>query len=363
MVLAGMAWAAAIRLAIADDLETAVDRVSGIVYLDANANGQCDAGEKPLAGIRITDSIGFVMTDDQGRFTIQIAADVQTPYAPARVVSMSWPSGFWPSGRWWRRLSELQPTEEVTFGLREDSQPWPFIFAQVGDCHGGAAPFQAEGPFVRLFKDQFGPALKFCVHAGDYGYCTTEVMDSMFDTVVRNTRDFPVPMFFNVGNHDLAGRTAESWKQPRHGYWGFTKHLGPVRWSFSYGGVHFAAVDWADISSGDYHEGVPAVAAAWLDQDLEAQPAGTRSFVFAHHPSGSQAFIDVLVKHGVCHVFGGHTHKYKQYMLGGKVPGMTVLNAASVATVAVLVQQDRHDLVHYCGGCKHGPHYHGKNCA
>lgn len=352
--------------AAAQEAETSVDRVSGTVFVDTNANGSFDSGEKPLAGIRITDSVGFVSTDDQGRFSIQIADDIQIPYAPARVVSVSWPSGFWPTGRWWRRLSELKPGEELAFGLREDSQPLPFVFAQVGDCHGGAAPFTPEGPFARLFTEQFGPALKFCVHAGDYGYCSTEVMDSMFETVVKNTRGFPVPLFFNCGNHDVAGRKAEDWKQPRYGYWGYTKYLGPVRWSFSYGGVHFTTVDWADISSGDYHEGAPVVAAKWLEQDLTAQPQGTRTFLFVHHPSGTQAFLDTVAKHKdkVCFVFGGHTHKFKISTLGATgVPRMTVLNAASVATVAVLVQDDRFDLIHYCGGCKHGARYHSKGCA
>lgn len=369
----GVRWAAALivvavaamaRLAGAEDAaETAVERVSGTVFLDANRNGSQDAGEPPLVGVRVTDSVGFVVTDDQGRFTIEIADDVQIPYAPARVVSVSWPAGYWPTGRWWRRLSEIGPDGQVAFGLREDVQKTPFMFTQVGDCHGGAAPFVVGGPFQKLFAEQFGPLVKFCVHAGDYGYCSEEIMDSMFDTVAKNTRDFPVPMFFNIGNHDLAGRTAEAWQKPRNGYWGFTKHLGPVRWSFSYGGAHFAAVDWADISSGEYAEGAPAVAAAWLDADLAAQPEGTRSFVFLHHPSGTPEFVDVVVKHDVAYVFGGHVHKYKQYRVGGKVPGMTVLNANSVALAAVVVQDDRHDVVHYCGGCKHGPHYHSKKCA
>lgn len=362
-LLLGAAVALAVTAAIGAE-ETSVPRVSGIVFVDADGDGSFDAGEKPLTGIRVTDSVGFVTTDDQGRFTIDVADDIQIPYAPARVVSLSWPSGFWPSGRWWRRLSEIKPGEELAFGLREDAQPLPFLFAQVGDCHSGAAPFTPDGPFARLFREQFGSALKFCVHAGDYGYCSSEAMDSMFDGVVRNITGFPVPMFFNCGNHDVAGRKAEEWRQPRHGYWGFTKYLGPVRWSFSYGGAHFTTVDWADISSGDYHEGAPVVAARWLDQDLAAQPPGTRTFLFVHHPSGTQDFVDTVAKHKVCFVFGGHTHRFSMSTLGNSsIPRMTVLNAASVAAVAVLVQDDRFDLIHYCGGCKHGARYHGKGCA
>lgn len=347
--------------------ETAVEQVSGRVYVDANGNGRLDSGEHPLTGVRITDSMGFAVSGDDGGYTIRITPDPQIPYAPARVVSVSWPSGYWPSGPWWRRLSTIRPGESVDFGLREDSQKLPLTFTHVGDDHGVAAVFGPGTKFRDMFAELFQNRAKFCINTGDFGYCTVDDsgkdnQDEMFSQVLANTRDFPLPMFYAQGNHDICGRTAESWRAPRRGYWGFTKYLGPVRWSFSCAGVHFVAVDWANMASGEYDEGVPEVAAEWLDQDLAAQPSGTRTFLFVHFFFGCQKYVDVIAKHRVTHMFGGHNHKDKEYDVNG-VPGSTVLNAGSRATLVGIVQSDGYDVVHYCGGCKDDPHYHNKRCA
>lgn len=341
--------------------ETAVELVSGRVYVDANGNGSFDTGERPLTGVRVTDSVSFTASGDDGGYTIRIAADPQIPFAPARVVSVSWPSGFWPSGPWWRRLSAIRPGESVDFGLREDSQELPLIFTHVGDDHGSASAFAPGSQFREMFDQQFRGRARFCINTGDLGYCTEDNQEQMFAQVHANTRDYPIPMIFTQGNHDICGRTAESWKAPQRGYWGFTKYLGPVRWSFSCAGAHFVGVDWADMSSGEYEEGVPEVAAAWLDEDLAAQPPGTRTFLFVHFFSGCQRYLDVIAKHRVTHMFGGHNHKDKEYDIGG-VPGSTVLNANSRATLVGIVGPEGHDVVHFCGGCK-GPHYHNKRCA
>lgn len=359
---------AAARLrASAAERETAVEQVSGRVYVDANGNGRFDTGEQPLTGVQITDSVGFATTGDDGGYTIRISPDPQIPYAPARVVSVSWPSGYWPSGPWWRRLSTIQPGDSVDFGLREDRQELPLIFSHVGDDHAMAAPFGPGTAFRDMFNPRFLGRAKFCINTGDFGYCTMDDagkdnQEEMFTQVLANTRDFPIPMFYTQGNHDICGRTAESWKDPRRGYWGFTKYLGPVRWSFNCAGVHFVGVDWADMSSGEYDEGVPEVAANWLDQDLAARPPGTRTFLFVHFFFGCQKYVDVVAKHRVSHMFGGHNHKDKEYDING-VPGSTVLNAGSRATLVGIVRPDGYDVVHYCGGCKESPHYHNKRCA
>jgi len=347
--------------------ETAVEQVSGHVYVDTNGNGRRDAGEQPLTGVRVTDSVGFTSTGDDGAYTIRISPDPQIPYAPARVVSVSWPSGFWPSGAWWRRLSTIKPGESVDFGLREDRQELPLIFTHVGDDHGVAAAFGPGSGFRELFNQQLVRRAKFCINTGDLGYCSVDDagndnQEEMFSQVLANTKDFPLPMIFTQGNHDICGRTAESWKAPRRGYWGFTKYLGPVRWSFSCAGVHFVGVDWADMSSGEYDEGVPEVAADWLEQDLASQPPGTRTFLFVHFFFGCQKYVDVVNKHRVTHMFGGHNHKDKEYEIGS-VPGSTVLNAGSRATLVGIVGPEGYDVVHYCGGCKADPHYHNKRCA
>ena len=44
--------------------------VEGAVFLDSNGNGQRDAGEKPLAGIRVSDGEHIVSTGKDGRYQL-----------------------------------------------------------------------------------------------------------------------------------------------------------------------------------------------------------------------------------------------------------------------------------------------------
>jgi len=60
--------------------------VSGTVFLD----------KKGLAGVRVTDGVEFVPTDEEGKYAITIKPDPMVPYLPSRTVSVCWPSGTWP---------------------------------------------------------------------------------------------------------------------------------------------------------------------------------------------------------------------------------------------------------------------------
>ena len=42
----------------------------GVVWEDLNGNGRIDPGEKPLAGIKLSDGVRLVSTDAQGRYRL-----------------------------------------------------------------------------------------------------------------------------------------------------------------------------------------------------------------------------------------------------------------------------------------------------
>lgn len=334
-----------------------VETVSGRVYLDANGNGKPDSGEKGLFGIRITDSVNFVVTGEDGTYTIAPAEDTEIPVKGSRVVSVSWPSGKWPGGKWWRRLDDIQPGEKVDFGLRDDEQKLPFLFAHVGDQHGGRGP---HGGFGALVKEQLGAMARFCVDTGDMGYAGPENAEEMFSGIAEGSKGFPVPVFFTPGNHDTVGRPPDRGKGPLFGVGGFTKYLGPVRWSFTYGGVHFVGVDWSNTKIGKTDEACE-LAADWLERDLKDLPAGTRIILFMHYPSGCGRFEAVATTYKVAHVFGGHNHTHREYMMGG-VPATTTVNLMSKGALLGIVQDNEFNVVTYCGGCKGNPSYHSKSC-
>jgi len=341
-----------LRVNAADD-----EVVSGRVYLDANGNGKFDSGEKGLAGIRITDSVNFVTTGEDGSYTITVADDPEIPYRPSRVVSVSWPGGKWPSGAWWRRLSEIKAGEKVDFGLRDEQQKMPFLFVHITDDHGSGGPYGSIGAVV---KEQLMGMARFCINTGDLGYSSPDTADQMFGSIADKAKQFPVPMLFTPGNHDMTGRIPDWGKGPLYGTGGFTRYLGPIRWAFTYADSHFAGVDWADAKNGE-HENTPEIAADWLERDLKDLKPGTRIFLFMHFPSACPRFVQVVSKYKVTYVFGGHNHTHREYDFGG-VPAITSINLESRGAVLGIVQENAFNAVVYCGGCKGKPEYHSKKC-
>ncbi len=186
----------------------------------------------------------------------------------------------------------------------------------------------------------------------------------MFASVADYTRKFPVPLFHTIGNHDVVGIHSTEWKNQSeiHGNGAFTKYLGPVRWSFTYAGVHFVGLDWAliDPKEGTAELGVPDVATEWLRRDLLRQKPGTRAFVFLHQPwSPTDAFWDVLVEHKVEIVLGGHSHRNVDMSRRG-ITALTTMNLRGPYRT-LTIHQDRYEIIDRCLGCK-DPSYHSRNC-
>ena len=46
--------------------------LKGRVFVDRNANSMCDPGEKPLAGVAVTDGLNVTKTDHIGRFSLPV---------------------------------------------------------------------------------------------------------------------------------------------------------------------------------------------------------------------------------------------------------------------------------------------------
>jgi len=83
--------------------------VSGTVFWDKNENGTCDTDEPGLPGIRLLTGHKVSVTDTEGRYSIFHPE-------PFHVVSLSFPSGKWPTAGWFRRMTKANETS-VDFGL------------------------------------------------------------------------------------------------------------------------------------------------------------------------------------------------------------------------------------------------------
>ena len=326
--------------------------VRGRVILDANSNGQLDGDEKGLAGIAVADGVNIVNTDADGRFEIKVADDPVMPFVPSRVVAISWPSGYWPSSLWYRRLADIKPGEELLFSLRADQQKLPLVFIHASDPHNSFGD-----DISRRWRAEvagLGSAPKFAVITGDLGYAEEKTADAMFSSVQNYARTFPIPMFITNGNHDIVGVLSAEWNKPTelHGNGAYTKYLGPLRWSFDYAGVHFIGLDWGELDDkGHLSGGTPTMAIHWLKQDLARVKSGTRIFLFAHsHWSPHEAEVFALLrKYNTELYLAGHSHKNLDMSVGG----LKLLTTVNLTTKEgpyrmVHIHEKGHDVVDRC---------------
>lgn len=66
-------------------------QIEGKVYIDANGNGICDAGERGLKGVCVQDGLNVVKTTDDGHFILPGHKDT-------RFVTLTVPDGYQASG-------------------------------------------------------------------------------------------------------------------------------------------------------------------------------------------------------------------------------------------------------------------------
>ncbi|MCE9545113.1 MAG: metallophosphoesterase [Planctomycetia bacterium] len=327
--------------------------VRGRVILDLNANGQLDANEKGLTGVAVTDGMQFVLTGDDGTFELKTIDDPVIPYKPAQVINLCWSSGYWPTGLWYRRLADIKPGEQLLFGLRKDEQKLPLAVIQSTDPHNNYT-----GELSANWRQEvlgLGNVPKFAIITGDLGYASLESADNMFGTIQAYARSFPVPMFLTPGNHDISLIHGKEWKKQHElaASGGYTKYLGPIRWSFDYAGVHFVGLDWVyETPDGKLDGGTPKSAVDWLAKDLERLKPGTRIFAFSHSQwSPQEEFYDVLRKHKVELFLAGHSHQNLDVSSDG-LKMLTTVNLLGIDAPYCLlhIYDGGHDAVSRCTG-------------
>ena len=315
-----------------------VDTVSGRIYHDVNSNGRYDAGEQGIPGVRVTDGVGFVTSDADGAYTMRIGDDPTIPQRPAQTVGVCWPTGLWPVGPWWVRLSRIADANAVNFALRTDVQGLPFIYLHMTDAHEF---FNKGEPAFAEFVNALPADVKFIIDTGDS--FRPKSVEEPYNRMFIST----------VGNHD----TWELPNPPPEGVYGmWTDRLGPVRWSFDHAGIHFVGVDVVD-------ENKPRAMVDWLEKDLVAVPRGTRIVLNYHYPdlSGDEHFTRLLRDHKIEIVHAGHDHAYS--WSEGTPALVRAYHWQPPGTCNLAVVSNNHiDIGVYCIGCKKAPGRHSRRC-
>lgn len=235
---------------------------TGHVYVDKNHNGVFDKGEKPLAGVKVSDGLNVVETASDGSFSL-------SGHERERFLFITTPSGYKTFNGHYRKIESGK--EEYDFGVMpykggigkdgshkyihiadteifntENQEDW------VGNVRGYVANEQAA----------------FIIHTGDI--CYEKGLKAHIG--LMNTENMDCPMFYCIGNHDLV--------KGKYGEELFESIYGPVYYSFDVGSTHYIVTP---MPGGDHRPGYTrSDVCRWLKNDLAHVKPGTPVVVFNH---------------------------------------------------------------------------------
>lgn len=259
---------------------------TGRVFVDANANRVCDAGERGLPGVLVSDGERTARTGPDGRYAFSLRVEDEAHH---RFVFATRPTGYRPTSAWFLRIPfAADPTAyQADFGFVEDaaSARRDFWFLVVSDSQ-----FTRVGQMIPTAKDyaQFTAAPgkpAFLVTVGDLTMSGTQHEWDMYDRI-RGASGLMV--YDGFGGHD------GNCPRPRSTV-SFERRIGPPWYSWDYAGVHFVQF----VTESHYLR--PKALArhrAWVLADLRAVGKGTPVIAVSHYPLPA-GWFDERKKEGV----------------------------------------------------------------
>lgn len=275
--LAALVAAGAFALAAGDIGAQATAR--GAVFVDANANGVRDRGERGLAGVAVSNQDTVVVTDSRGGWAMARAG--------SGVVFVSIPDGYRAVGPFWKAMA---PNDAATdFALAPQKRRTRFTFLHGSDTHVAPAVMGRMQRF-RAIADSVRP--EFVLITGDLVRDALRVGEAeatgYYDLFTQEVGRFRTPVWTVPGNHEVFGiereRSRVATTHPLYGREMYRKYRGPDYYSFTWGGIHFVGLNTVDIADQWYYGHVDSLQLAWLARDLAVLPAGTPVVTFNHIP-------------------------------------------------------------------------------
>lgn len=266
--------------------------IEGVVYRDANGNGERDAGEPGIAGIAVSDGDDVVLTNEQGAYRLANSAKA------AAFVFVHQTGDYRQNGQeFFKRLSNqlgadarydlaLQPVAAAASG--------PVKFVQLTDSH-------VRGVSDRNYMIQATSEIYAMTPPPDFVVATGDLVDwgvdEHFQNYVAGMQKPTVPYFNVFGNHEIYMGPLERYHQ----------YIGPDYYSFERGGVLFLSLNC--VTPGERQTG-------WLKKTLALRAKGRPVVVFQHFPP-TVAEMERFASLNVKSVFSGHWHSEKEHEHAG----------------------------------------------
>jgi len=254
----------------------------------------------PLGGVLVSDGRTVGRTDQDGRYTLSVAAS-------QRFVFVTVPTGFAPAQPFYHDLQD-QNGHDFTLVPYAPSNAAEFTFVQISDIHLSTQRRMLAADLAQdlaRIKQEVGEA-HFIVASGDL---TAAGQPQEYAAYLQVVQDSGLTVYHAAGNHD-----DDTEVEARH----FMDHLGPTYYSFDYGPVHFVVYDGeAHLRDGGPTAGadfsyVPTLQDQWLQTDLSLQAAG-RPIVFINHFPWGDEFYAQWRSVNLIATVSGHWHSSRRY--------------------------------------------------
>jgi hypothetical protein len=349
-----------------DAAQDPAQTATGRVFLDANANGVLDAGERGVAGVAVTNGLEVIATDADGRYELPVAGDT--------VIRITKPAGYAvptdadglpqffythdpegsPEGLRYPGMAPTGPLpDRIDFPLRLAAERQRFKAILISDPQPQS---DRELDYIRddLVAELIGSDAAFGLTTGDIMFDDLSLLPR-YNALIGQ---IGVPWWNVPGNHELNFLADDD----AHSTETFKRVYGPTYYSFDYGQVHFVVLDNVDYQgrnagretpryrgSGVYEGRIGARQMAWLRNDLAQVAEDTLIFVATHIPletylsdrafettADRRQLFDILEAYPNLYSVAGHTHTAEHHYFDADdgFDGATPLHHHVLATVS-----------------------------
>ena len=315
---------------------------TGRVFLDSNKNGLLDAGERGIAGVRVSNGLDVVTTNDEGRYTLPVdeqsiifitkprdyAIPVNAHMLP-QFYYIHQPAGS-PAGMRYEGIAPTGPLpEQINFALIERQESAQFEAILFADPQPQT---QRELDYIRddVVAELIDSEAAFGMTLGDILYDDL----SMFPRYNALIAQIGIPWYNVPGNHEL-NFEADS---DEHSLETFKKFFGPPYYAFEYADALFVVLDNIDYQgngkadpgdvrgNGGYEARISKRQLRWLEKELEFVDKDRLVFVATHAPLGSEVtssatdnrrgLFQLLSGRPNLYSVAGHTHTNNHLYFG-----------------------------------------------
>jgi 3',5'-cyclic AMP phosphodiesterase CpdA len=182
----------------------------------------------------------------------------------------------------------------------------------------------------------------FIITGGDMIYTAKNLDEKkagiLFDFMDHKFREFKMPVYYTMGNHETVGILAESGMDVSHPMFGkrmYEKLYGKRFYSFTHSGWKFFILDGIRLleKERNYTQGVDSIQIEWLKNELRSTDKNTPLVISIHTPlvnphaiedsqsqllsSNSENVLALFKEHNLKLVLEGHTHLYMNLQFNG----------------------------------------------